>query len=321
MLDFRQSVVEFYRVCFVHAGVSGGVLEKLADGPMSAETLSEQLGITNQEGLRAWLDLGVGLAELELGPRGYSLSSELSKGIVEPDNDPYRAVLEEVAVHHYQHIVQTLPVLSDNRQFGFDASIGELVARSSRLSEPLIRGFMDEVIPRTGPFSLLEVGCGSGAYVKYACELNESLVATGLEMQPAVADFARNNVDQWGIAERASIEVGDVRDFESDRRFDLVTLHQNIYYFANDERPALLRKLHGFINPGGTLLVTSACKGGSPLFRVLDLWFSTSEGLAPLPDPEELKAQLVAAGFSEVLVRKPIPDESFHGFVARKGDE
>ncbi len=38
---------------------------------------------------------------------------------------------------------------------------------------------------------LLEVGCGSGIYIKRACELNPLLTAVGLEVQQSVADFTR----------------------------------------------------------------------------------------------------------------------------------
>jgi len=319
VLSFRKPIIEFYRVCFVHAGLSNGTMEKLVDGPVSVETLSKQLGdVANRDGLEAWLDLGVSLKELELGPRGYSIKGKLSKKLIEPENDPYRAVFEEITVHHYKHILQTVQVLRENGKFEFDDSIGELVARSSRISEPYIREIMEDIIPRTQPYSLLEVGCGSGAYIRYACELNGSLTVTGLEMQEEVADFARKNINEWGIKDRVKIEVCDVRDFKTDERFDLVTLHQNIYYFKLDERQNLIDKLNEFIRPGGSLLITSACKGGSPFVQMLDVWVSATEGLAPLPDQEELKEQLVNAEFPEVLIRKPIPGEAFYGFIAKK---
>ena len=73
------------------------------------------------------------------------------------------------------------------------------------------------------------------------------------------------------------------------------------------------------IKPGGKLLLTSACQGGSPFLQALNAWCAMSKGYGPLPDPEELCGQLKEAGFADVRKKRLVPFESFYSFLAIKG--
>ncbi|UCD84659.1 MAG: methyltransferase domain-containing protein [Deltaproteobacteria bacterium] len=318
-MKLMRTVNEFYRTCFVSTALSEGIYDILLNGPVGIEWLGAELGPgISREGLQAWLDLGVSLGELERGKQGYRIKGALSKRLARPENDPYRAFLEEIAINHYPYITQTPSMLKRKKRFEFDESPGELIARSSRVSEPFIMDVVEEAIPRSGPFRLLEVGCGSGIYIKRACERNSSLSAVGLELQPRVAELARKNIESWGLSGRALVETTDVRMYQGGPEFDLVTLHQNIYYFKVDERVELARYLIGFLKPGGRLLLTTACQGGSPAIQALNIWVSVTEGYGALPDPEELCEQLEEAGFSKVWSKRLIPFESFRAFIAEK---
>jgi len=101
--------------------------------------------------------------------------------------------------------------------------------------------------------------------------------------------------------------------------FDLVTLHQNIYYFPVESRTPLLAHLAGFLRPGGRLLITSICRGGGVATAGLDLWGAMTDGAGRLPDPHELGAQLAAAGYHAIRSIKITPDGMYWAFVATNG--
>ncbi|HEU0292175.1 MAG TPA: methyltransferase domain-containing protein, partial [Anaerolineales bacterium] len=147
---------------------------------------------------------------------------------------------------------------------------------------------------------------------------NPELRAVGLELQEKVADTARKNIEVWGLENRATIEHSDVRNYSSSQKFDLITLHQNIYYFPVQERETLFRYLIDYLKPGGQVLITSACQGGGPSIQGLNVWVSTTEGYSPLPNPDQLCQQLKAAGFAEVKTKRLVPFESFWAFSAAK---
>jgi SAM-dependent methyltransferase len=309
---------EFYRASFISAALSKGVYDKFVDGKASFEHLCEKLAVSNRDGLRAWLELGVSLGELKRTGNEYQIQGKISRALLDPDNDAYKALLQEIVDYHYVYVVETPTRLRKQEWFPFDETPAELVARSSRVSEPFIFEAVDAAIPRQGDFQLLEVGCGSGIYIQRACIRNPDLRAVGLELQQKVADVARRNIQAWGLENRAAIEHSDVRNYSTSQRFDLVTLHQNIYYFPVQERENLFRHLKEYLKSGGQVLITSACRGGGPGLQGLNIWVSTTEGYSPLPDPDQLCQQLITAEFVEVKTKRLVPFESILAFTAIK---
>jgi SAM-dependent methyltransferase len=309
---------EFYRASFISAALSRGVYDHFIEGKASFENLCEKMGISNREGLWAWLELGVSLGELKRAGNEYQIKGKMSKALLKPDNDAFKALLQEIVTYHYIYVVDTPSMLKKQEWFPFDEVPGELVARSSRVNEPFIFEAVDAVIPRQGEFQLLEVGCGSGIYIQRACARNRELRAVGLELQEKVADAARMNIKAWGLENRATIEHSDVRNYSSGQKFDLATLHQNIYYFPVQERENLFRQIKEYLKPGGQVLLTSVCQGGSPGIQGLNIQVSTTEGFSPLPDPDQLRQQLKAAGFVDVKAWRFVPFESLWAFNAAK---
>ena len=219
-----------------------------------------------------------------------------------------------MSLHH--GLIQHLPGMLQNRQLFTLAELdGELIARSSRMMEPLVFAAIDEVIPPHGPCRLLEIGCGSGTYIRYAAQRHPELTALGIELDAQVAAAARRNLEEWGVGGRVEIIAGDVRSQTPKPEFDLATLHNNIYYFPFESRPGLLAFVRGFLKPGGKLLLTTGCQGGSIFMDLLNLWGAATEGCGRLPTPEEMVAHLNEGGFTSVKFTRLYPFDSFYSFV------
>ena len=318
MFQLLKTSNEFYRACFISTAISQGVYDHFSAGKASLEHLCAKLDIVNREGLLAWLELGVSLGELKRVDSGYQIKGRLSRAMLKPNSDAYKAFLEEIVRYHSTYITHTPTLLKEHRWFPFDEAPGELIARSSRVSEPFIFEAVDAVIPRQGDFTLLEIGCGSGIYIQRACARNPALRAVGVELQEKVASAARRNIQAWGLEDRVTIELCDVRKYATSQKFDLITLHQNIYYFPVAERVALASHLMDCLKPGGQVLLTSIGQGGSPGMQAVNIWVSTTEGYGPLPHPDQLCQQFKEAGFSDVQRKRLLPFESFWAFVATK---
>jgi predicted O-methyltransferase YrrM len=217
-----------------------GLLVRLATKPASLDELASEMKIdpADHDWLRAWLELGLRLRELRLDGDRYELRGYLARRLARPENDAVAAILEEVATLHHMLVLDTPRRLARHQRFALADQDGVLVARSSRLVRPFVHEAVDEVVPHRGAFRLLEVGAGSGCYIRRAAARNPALTALGLELQPEVAAMARENIRAWGLADRVTIEVGDVRARTPEPAFDLVTLHNNIYYFPVAERVA-----------------------------------------------------------------------------------
>ena len=308
----------WYRVCFLSAAGECGVLEFLADGPQSPTSIADKLGIAERrhEELTAWLDAGVAAGALKRAETGYALRGFLAKTLSKSNHDEMLAVLIECATLHYKLLLETPERLRRDQLFTLADQDGELVARSSRAAEPLVQEGIRSVVSKSGAIRLLEIGCGSGTHVRFAASLNPELTALALDLQPDVAEMAKENLANWGLAERVTVDAGDVRDRKGDAAFDLATLHNNIYYFPVDKRVELLSHVRGFLKPSGRLLLITGCQGGSRVMHVLSLWGAVTEGCGPLPAPEEMCEQMRQAGFEEVKAKNlGGPFESFYAFV------
>jgi SAM-dependent methyltransferase len=306
----------FYKLVYLVAARKGGLFDVLSGGPARFEQLAKTYCKNDraQEALEAWLHLGIRLGCLELGARGYALKG-LAKRLALPQNDAILALLQEAAGLHYKLIAEATDKLRNGDLFSLEDQDGEIIARSSRILEAFQTEAIDRTFPSSGPASLLEIGCGSGFYIKHAAK-NPSLTALGLEMQPNVADAARRNIAKWGLTERVRIETGDVRERVPEERYDIVTLYNNIYYFPVEDRVSLLRHVKGFMNSGGFLLLTTCCQGGSLGVEVLNLWGAATATGGRLPKRDEIVRQLQDAGYENVKTIRLMPGEAFYGFKA-----
>ena len=310
----------FYQLNYLSAAKECGLLELLRDAPQDFEQLAKVYCRDDKarEALEAWLGLGVRLGYLKLDTNGYALKG-LAKKLAQPQNDAALALLQEAAGLHAKLITQTILKLRNGELWNLDDQDGEIIARSSRILEAFQTEAIDRFFPATGSVRLLEIGCGSGFYIKYAADKNPSLTALGLELQPNVADVARRNIAEWGLQQRVNIETGDIRQRIPNEGFNIVTLYNNIYYFTVKSRVGLLKHIRQFVAPGGFLLLMTCCQGGSLGVEVLNLWGAATRSGGRLPRKDELVNQLKDAGFKQVETMRMFPGESFYAFKAMPG--
>jgi SAM-dependent methyltransferase len=317
LLALPRLTPPYYRLCFLAAGARDGLLHRLAGGPVPLDRLADgRPGDPSRDGLEAWLDLGVALGILRRGPEGYALRSRIARALADPERDAVAALVEEAGSLHHRWITEAPARARDHRPFQLDDVPGDLVARSSRTLEPFVREVVEDAIPSDGAVRLLEIGCGSGVHIRHAAERNPRLLALGLDLDPAVVTQARDNMRAWGLTDRVRIDEGDVRRQSPTGDFDVATLHNNIYYFPVAERVTLLSHVRRFLRPLGRLVVTTACRGGSPTTEVLNVWGAMTAGCGRLPDRAELSEQLRAAGFSTPRSRRIVPGEQVYAFIA-----
>ncbi|HYP39867.1 MAG TPA: class I SAM-dependent methyltransferase [Chloroflexia bacterium] len=311
-----QSLV---RVHFLYAAASTGLLHALKK-PASREELIRQLRVERPDLLESLLALGVSLGELSLKGGFYRVRGVRAKAFMERRNDPLVAMVEEYATYHssvYQELGERLRggPLGD-----YMAGRGNLIARSSRMLEPFIADFARALVAKRGAVRVLEVGCGSGIYMKHVAEANAQAKGIGIDMQPEVVSQAALNLRRWGIKGRFRVVLADIRQptAELSGPFDIITLYNNIYYFPPEERPALFRSLRERLASGGRLAVVSAMRGASVTTNDFDLVLRSTLGCTALPDTEELRAQLLGSGFDHVAGTRLAPIESFYGLIATR---
>lgn len=110
------------------------------------------------------------------------------------------------------------PDFSEDRLLG-----GRVLLRQPKIG---YRAAIDPVLlaasldPKPGGH-VLDIGCGAGAAALCLLARRPDLSITGIEIQPDLADLARQNAALNGVAERFQVVEGDVATLHLEERFDM----------------------------------------------------------------------------------------------------
>lgn len=213
-LSYPLLVRPFYKLCFLASALGSGLLGVLSRGPVTLEELRRRFVRREEDGeaFAQWLVIGRDLGVLANSPKGYRLRGIFPRLLSLEAAAPLGAMLGEIASMHHKLLLDLPARLAHGRPYRLEEHDGVVTAGSSRMMEPLIYNALDRLVPPSGPFSLLDVGCGAGTYLAYAARRNPLLTALGVELQGEVAELARRNVQAWGLGGSVRVVAADIRD-------------------------------------------------------------------------------------------------------------
>ncbi len=319
MFKVFKDMKSYIRFNFVHAALESGLLLALAE-PQSKNTLMQTLKVERPEILDAILDVGVSIGELSLKNGLYQLKGRISKTVITDKGEAVGALIQANATYYnsaYRELADRMKggPLSDNL-----ANIGALVAILAKIQEPLIEDFIHYTVKGDKPTNILEIGCGSGAFMKTAFNVNKNTTGIGIDFDGAVVEQAKSNMEKWGLSSHFNILQGDIRTFNFDdyEDFDLITLYNLIYYFTIEERYQLIKKLKSNLSPKGKIAVVIAVqsKYKDPTSANLNLANCSLEGLTPLPELNSLEKLFKDSGLHTVEINRIIPGGSLYSILA-----
>ena len=291
------------------AALETGLIEMLAEKPMSGEEVSRLMNIPGKRG-HYWLQLLAELGILEKDSRGYAPSSIMQEVISDP-----------IRLGWWKHVA------SDERELiagvcSLAPYIGaDSIWKAQGLAEP-VKGYQKleddperarlftrllynfykdsknefaDLIDMTGVERVMDVGGGSGAVSILLAQKHPDLRSVVVEFENVCIE-GRRIVEENHLSDRITFHGANFMKDELPKGFDLV-LHYDIGVFGEE----MFRKLRESLNPGGRIVVV--------------FHFSPEENTAPsrylgwafrdsLNDPDfdfptvpQLKEQLVQAGF------------------------
>ena len=94
--------------------------------------------------------------------------------------------------------------------------------------------------PSPGPWTALDVGCGSGRYTVAFAERRASRVV-GVDVAASMTDLAAQEAKRAGVADRCEFVTAPFLEFQSDERFDVIVAMG--YFDYLDDPGAHLRKM------------------------------------------------------------------------------
>ena len=285
------------------------------------DELIERTGSRRPDRLRAWLGVGADLGELRRRRDRYRVVGIRGRALADGDGlliAHYRSMLE-YQIGPYAEL-QELLAEGPAQGRGDLERYADDIAKVSLAAAPFVSSLVRSTVSELGPVRILDVGCGTGIYTKVALDADPGAQVDGIDLAQDVIRAARQDMVESGLSSRAQLHVGDVREWlpASGKRFELVMLLNNIYYFDRQQRQELYRQLGASLVDGGQLLVVTMTAPGSVAAAHLHFMLSCQEGTASLPQRAELVSDLAAAGYQTIEERKLVPTEPFVGIRARR---
>jgi SAM-dependent methyltransferase len=287
------------RLQLVAAGLDLGLLDALGEGPAGTGQLAARLGAADQDLLAAYLRV-LAAAGLVTGEDPWRLTRS-GRAVV--GDDVVRATYEGFAGYHTD-LYRGLPaVLRGGPRRRDTTEDGEVIARISAAIFPLVRALLVRTVTERRPRRVLDIGCGAGLHLAAMLEAAPEATGIGVDVDPAAAALARRTLDERGLADRAAVEVVDIREALAAGRpvglvqdVDVALLANSIYYAPVDERVGYLRAVARLLAPGGALVLVTTVAGPQLFSRHLDLLLRAQEGRMELPAVDVLLGQLREAG-------------------------
>ncbi|MFW3172475.1 methyltransferase domain-containing protein [Geodermatophilus sp. CPCC 206100] len=282
------------RLQLVSAGLRTGVLDAVAERPRSVEDLCEDLGIADAALLQAFLRVLAASRLVEERGGTWRLGRQ---GRVVLGDDLVRASYEAFGGFHtglYRDLGEQLRGGPARRDV---VDEGGVIARISAGFEPFVHEVLTRTVTERRPRRVLDIGCGAGLQLAEALDAAPDAEGVGVDTDEAAVAIARQTLERRGLAGRAAVLHGDVRELAARiQPVDLALLANVVYYVPLGERAAFLRDLGRLLAPGGALLVVTTVATPHLFSRHFDLLLRAQEGAMELPDAGGLVAQLTEAG-------------------------
>lgn len=288
--------------------------------PATLADLTARVACRRPDRLQAWLAVGVEVGELRSRAGTWQVRGRRARAIAAGDTlltAHYRSTVE-YQTGPYAHLAELL------RSGAVDGRTdlrehADTIAEVSLAAAPFIRPFLQAIVRETHPQRALDIGCGTGVYTRALLDSDANVVVEGVDLAADVVAASDAQLRADGYGDRAVLSVGDARTWEpsSGRPFDIVTLCNNLYYFAPDERVDVFRRLRRLLTDDGELIVVSLTRPGSIASAHLHLMLACQDSTAALPERGEIERLLVAAGYRVVEAKMLVPTEPFVGVRAR----
>ncbi|MEZ4361183.1 MAG: class I SAM-dependent methyltransferase [Kofleriaceae bacterium] len=299
-----------YRANFLAAANESGLLSALGKRALSFDEIASTLGCApaQHETLVDWLSVAVLSGVLKRTRDGrYAIKGILARAMARSNNEDAATALHEVSRLHADVIYRVPGCLKKKSWLTLGDHDAVVAARASRALEPVMAEAIEDAVKRFDPGSYLDVGCGTGIYLRYASEANNKLTGKGIDLNPDVAAFAQSKMSEWGMADRFSVSAGDFRSIEPTAEYGLASLINNLCYFRAAERPEVIRHLTKFVRPGGGVMIAHPLRGLMAASDVVSLFFAAIEDAGPFPEPGEIESCMARAGVKEIKTITLVP--------------
>jgi len=181
----------------------------------------------------------------------------------------------------------------------------------SRLNEfvffPSIRACQEEILrwkaTRSGPYRVLDVGCGTGTLLSLLAKDEEAEWLLGLDY---TKEMVRRAAEKFAGAPRperlAALNADAERLPLADQSVDVVTCCNSFHHYPHQAKA--VREFHRVLRPGGMLVLIDGFRDNVIGWVVFDVFVAGVEKQVHHAPWSEVRAHIEAAGFKSLRQRK-----------------
>jgi len=319
MLQLQRGLQSQGGLMCLRAIVATGIASELQQ-PRTRDEIAVALGIDDPERLlEPLLQLAVAVGHLRKRSGRYSPKSALARAVVSESGKPIAAFLSEFTSYHADVFRNLGEQFDGEPPRDYLADYAGDVATASRIIEPFIQSFIEPIVAGIEAPRVLEVGCGSGVFLRHYVACNPHVSGVAIDVDANVVELARENLTRWEVGRAFEIRHENIlAPGESiNGPFDVITAFQNLYYFTSDERVSWFSRVNKLLAEGGVFAIASAFATEGGLGPYMAMVLGSTKGCHALPERELVLDELAHAGFESVVCSPLAPGPGGWGIEAR----
>ncbi|KJL33134.1 polyketide biosynthesis methyltransferase [Microbacterium azadirachtae] len=248
-----------------------GLFGAIADGADTVPAIAERTGVSERIA-RILADAMAGKGLLTRTDGRYALEADaaayLAGGAAELDLAPFLTFLGEISYPHWLQFAHTVDTAEPGELQMDDARWGTFMAGVMTYNALHAQEF-GRLVDLSGATNALDFGGLSAGFAVEAMTRNPALRTTFL-YAPGFEDGVAEAVEAAGLADRASVQVGDTATAQPEGSYDAVLANHVIHRFSAEENAQIFRNLRAAAVPGATLTVLDFFLDDDPGQRAID---------------------------------------------------
>lgn len=286
--------------------------EMLMDGPMQASALGHRCRIPPDR-MEVLLRAAVSIGLLKMARKGsYALSRKGAALVGVPG-------LREMILHHnvlYADLADPVAFFRgevDTQLAGFwpyvfgaegagDPQVAATYSDLMAQSQLMVAQDTLSVLPLNGVKTLMDIGGGTGAFLREALAVTPSLEGILFDLPEVVS-----GAPVGALSDKIALAAGSFRDDPLPDGADAISLIRVLYDHADETVAALLRKIHDALPLGGRLIISEPMTGGDAPHRAGDAYFALytmAMRTGKARSADQIMQACQAAGFTTVTALK-----------------
>jgi ubiquinone/menaquinone biosynthesis C-methylase UbiE len=253
-----ETVNAYQRTEALKAAIELGLFTAISDKAVTAKEITENIE-ASERGIRILCDYLVIAGFLTKQGTKYSLTPD-SAVFLDKRSPAYMGtvidfMLAPMLADNFKNLIETVKRVGARDDASTVAPDNPIWVKFARAMAPMMAMPAQVLAPLVDPgangnLKILDLAAGHGLYGLAFAKRNPQAEVVAVDW-PNVLEVAKENAQEFGVADRFSTKPGSAFDVDYGTGYDIVLLTNFLHHFDKSTCETLLRKVHSALAPGG----------------------------------------------------------------------